>query len=169
MATTQVAPGVELTHPSSVRVDVLRAAALPTGWPGMRRTRASPDETPALPTGLADSGLSVTADIALMPPRGSMRPMRALEDTAPSVLVDLSFGEGAVVLVQANGVYTWVQADEAPPVPLLRRSRRQVRFTIAAPPVLPTGAPAPPRRGIVADWLADAVVDQIRVTVFKYL
>lgn len=52
---------------------------------------------------------------------------------------------------------------------MLRRTRREVRFTIAAPPVLPAGAPARPRRGLVTDWLADVVVDQIRITVFKYL
>jgi hypothetical protein len=168
MATIQVAPGVELTHPSSVRVDAVITAARPTGSPGIRR-RASTDESPALPTGLAGAGLSVAADVMLTPPSGSMRPMRALEDTAPSVLVDVGLGEGAVVLVQANGVYTWIQADEAPPPPMLRQIHRRVRFTIAAPPVLPAGAPAPLRRGMVTDWLANAVVDQIRITVFKYL
>jgi hypothetical protein len=97
--------------------------------------------------------------------------MRALDDTAPLVLVDLGPGEGAVVLVQANGVYTWVQADEEPPAPALRRARRQVRFTIAAPPAAeaPGAGPAPARRNMFTDWLIDAVVDQIRVTIFKYV
>ena len=54
MATTQVAPGVELTHPSSVRVDVLGAATGPTGLAGMRRMRTAPGETSALSAGLAD-------------------------------------------------------------------------------------------------------------------
>jgi hypothetical protein len=115
-----------------------------------------------LSAGLADSGLSVAADVVLTPPRGATRPMRTLEDTTPSVVVDVGPGEGAVVLVQANGIYTWVQADEVPPAQR-RRARRQVRFAIAA---LPTGVR---RRGILTEWLTDLVVDQIRVTIFKFV
>ena len=168
MATTQVAQGVELTHPSTVRIEII--SGTPSGPAGIRRMRAVPGETTALPGGLADSGLSVAADVIMTPPRGTLAPMRALEATTPSVLVDVAPGEGAVVLVQANGVYSWLQADEAPPGPMLRGALRQVRFTIAALPAQPPGtAPAPLRRGILTEWLTDVVVDQIRVTIFKFL
>jgi hypothetical protein len=78
MATTQVAPGVELTHPSSVRVDVISAGAGPAGLGGMRRMRAAAGETTALPAGLADSGLSVAAEVVLTPPRRCRQPLRWL-------------------------------------------------------------------------------------------
>ncbi|MEK9285575.1 MULTISPECIES: CHAT domain-containing protein [unclassified Bradyrhizobium] len=166
MATTPMATGVTITHPESVRVEVLTPDV-----PGVavRRMRASPGVSPALPSGLADAGLTVAADGILVPPRGAQRSMRATPGDIPRVEVDIAPGEGAVVLVEANGVFTWVTPDEVPGPPGARRAQRQLSFTLVRPPaVAPPGA-APPRRNVFTDWLVDAVLDQVRVVVFKYV
>ena len=163
MATSILAPDVAISYPDSVRVETVSPVVV---GGGSRRMRAAPSESSALPAGLADAGLIVAADAILVPPRGTQRSMRALPGEAPRVSVDVAPGEGAVVLVEANGVYSWVVPDETAGPPGVRRGPRQLQFTLMPPP---TAAAAPRRRGVFTDWLVDAVVDQVRVVVFKYV
>lgn len=163
MASQNLAPDVVITYPDSVRVHTLSPVTIGRG---SRRMRAGPSDSSALSAGLADSGLTVAADAVLVPPGGTQRSMRALPGDVPRVLVDVAPGEGAVVLVEANGVYTWIKPDNTAGPPGVRRGPRQLQFTLMSPPV--AGA-APQRRGLFTDWLVDAVLDQVRVVVFKYV
>lgn len=163
MASQNLAPDVVITYPDSVRVHTLSPVTIGRG---SRRMRAGPSDSSALSAGLADAGLTVAADAVLVPPGGTQRSMRALPGDVPRVLVDVAPGEGAIVLLEANGVYTWIKPDETAGQPGVRRMQRQLHFTLMSPPAVGVAAQ---RRGFFTDWLVDAVLDQVRVVVFKYV
>jgi hypothetical protein len=183
MAETTISGHVRIQHADDVEVTVTGAAAAL-----MRGRGAPPPGRPPQPPvefagALADAGLTVDTQFEIRP-KGPARPgqrtLRGLPDQSTTGIdVDLAPGEGALVLLESNGVYAWkLPSEPGRPGsgPSVRGvAPRTVGFDLSIPQP-PPGAPArgvpgaerQPRRSIIGDWIADAVFEPIRGYVLKF-
>jgi hypothetical protein len=157
MATTTSDRGTVVTHPDSVDVTIYPGR---TG-PGMRTVISLP--TPegnmiAAELGAADVGL-VDA-VALKAPK--VGGFRAAPGAPLEIEVPIDPGQGAILLVESGGVYSWRRMDSAGQSP---RGFRTARFTLAGSSTAPE---ARGTRNVVVDWLMDKVRDKITAYVFKF-
>lgn len=176
MAETRVSDRVRIQHADDVEVIVAGTTAPPM------RGRGTPAQGPGAPAelagALADAGLTVETNFEIAPKGPGAPALRGLPGQSTSGIdVDLAPGEGALVLLESNGVYAWkLPSEPGRPGAAPRRSvaARTVRFDLSAPP-LPPGpmrgsleAEGQRRRSIIGDWIADAVFGPIRAYVLKF-
>ncbi|HEU4628331.1 MAG TPA: CHAT domain-containing protein [Gemmatimonadaceae bacterium] len=192
------ANGVQLTLPDGVRVtslgtaDAPPAGAPPAGAPGAaRRAAARARGTGRLPTAPipmpdADDGGAGPDDPLVASLRAQeLTLVDALEIAAPpapparrggpggsagELAVEVAEGEGAVVLFEQDGLYTWQLPDDARTTTtgvrrrgaVVEPARTRFVFDLEFAP----GAPAPTRRrGPIGDF----VVGKVRAYVFRFL
>lgn len=156
MPTTVSDRGTVITHPDSVDVTIYPGR---TG-PGMRTAISLP--TPegnmiAAEMGAADVGLIDAIALKAPGPNG----FRAAPGAPLEIEVPVDPGEGAVLLVESGGVYSWRTMDSSNH----SRGFRTARFTLAGSNAAP-GARG--TRNVVVDWLMDKVRDKITAYVFKF-
>jgi hypothetical protein len=160
MAVIEVSPSVSLDLPETVEI-----RQRPSARRG--RSRSSP-ESDALDLALEEAGLTVEAEIELVPtaaPAGSRRrrSVDPVAETAPKVKVEVAPGESALLLVETEGgVFAWVEPDERGSV---RRS--------AAPSLtfsLTSGEGRSGRRGRrgALSWIGDRLIEPLRVRVLRF-
>jgi hypothetical protein len=142
-------------------VDVQVAAAGATRRRGSAEAGAPPAED-LLSTALVDAGMTIAADARLAPP--PTRTRRAAAEPA-TVRVTVAPGEGAVLLVESDGLYSWVQSDAAPAGSRTVRGRQGdvLTFTLGAP------APGGRARRSLSGWLLDRLTKPIRTLVLKFV
>lgn len=178
MTTHTLPSGIRVTLPDGLglapRPTASRQRRVPGRTPGViAMPIAATDEADAVAAALAAQDLELAASLPLepTPARGpGTRAGTAAGSAEVSVEMDLAADEGAVVLLEQDGLYAWHFEATAAPAPNGTREgrrrgpgagRRQVTFR------LPLGTTAPGtarRRG----WLSDLVVGRARAFVFKY-
>ncbi len=181
MAETEISGQVRIQHPDDVEVVAIGAgAAAPRRGRGSPVPGQPPQAPPELAGALAGAGLVVDAHFEIRPRRPGTRMLRGLPDRSTTGIdVDLAPGQGALVLLESNGVYAWKLPSE-PGRPDAARSvrsarTRTVRFDLSMPEPPPRApgrgipeAERQPRRSIIGDWIADAVFEPIRAYVLKF-
>lgn len=188
--TIQRGSGLILTLPDTYEVsEVLPTERAPARRAG-RRLPAGPvpmpkvkttetDENAAVVAALAPQDMELVDTVDLQPTREATPPSGQRRAGAPQVPseqslkleIDLRAGEDAVVLVEQEGVYSWVAAAAREDVaaPSTRRGpgpaapRKRVRFQFVVHASSPLSA-RPDRRGFVRDF----IYERVRAFVLKY-
>lgn len=157
MATTVSDRGTVITHPDSVDVTIYPGRA----GPGARTVIALPTvEGNTIATELEAADVGLIDAVELRAP--GVKGFRAAPGATLEIEVSIDPGQGAVLLVESGGVYSWRAMDSSGPSP---RGFRTAKFTLGGPNV-PSGARG--TRNVVVDWLMDKVRDKITAYVFKY-
>ena len=164
MPTQETESGTRITYPDSVDVTIYAGR----GRGGMRATVTLPtSEGRSIAAELSAANANLIDAVTVRSPGAGTRGFRAVSGEPLLIEVPLAPNERAMLLVEADGVYSWRQPDPPEGSPGTRAVQRTARFTLAGP-----GAASGTRaatRNIVIDWLMDKVRDRITAYVFKFI